>query len=284
MNAALLALVLLAPAPKKHWSKAHHVAVWAPNTWTVAAGKGDRAFVIVGPRLGKGTPQAVLHYAGPAATQTLAQKTKAQADAVRKRPGWSIVAQKRKTLGRYPAYRIGISFVDEGRKGRARLTVVLMGGSFFVLEMNAAASHFPGPTFDAIERSLEIPWAEHKLEIGVTVKAPRGWSFQADGARATIGGPVCGVGAPIMRLGAGRMPAQILEGAKPGPKVTFLGGSRATQLVEREADGLKLRMLHVHHDGLTALAMIPIGVWEDMLPTVSAILASVKPPKPRGDK
>ncbi len=284
MNAALLALVLLAPAPKKHWSKAHFVALWAPNTWTVAEGKGDRAFVIVGPKLGRGTPQAVLWNAGPAAKLTLEQKTKELADAVRKRPGWRVVAQKRKTVGPYAAYRIGIDFNDDGRKGRARFTVLLMGGSFYVLEMNASAAHFPGATFDAIEKSLEVPWSDHKLTIGVTLQVPRGWTFGTEGRGATMSGPLCGMGPPIVRLGAGRMPAEMLKDAKSGPKVSFLGGSRATQLVEREVDGLKLRMLHIHHDGLTATAIIPIGVWEDMLPTVSAIFASVKPPKPRGEK
>lgn len=284
MNAALLALVLLAPAPKKHWSKAHFVALWAPNTWTVAEGKGHKAFEIIGPKLGRGTPHVVLHNAGLADKLTLERKTKELVDVMRNRPGWRVVAQKRKTLGPYAAYRVGFDFNQEGRKGRARFTVLLMGGSFYVLEMNASAAHFPGPTFDAIEKSLEVPWSDHKLTVGITLQVPRGWTFNKEGRGATMHGPLCGMGPPVVRLRPGRIPAEQLKDAKSGPKVAFLGGSRATQLVEREVDGLQVRMLHVHHDGLTALAIIPVAVWEDMLPTVAAILASVKRPEPRGEK
>lgn len=282
MTSALLALVLLAPAPKKEWSKAHQIGIFVPNTWKVTSrDKEGRAFLIEGPKLGPGIPTAAIHFAGKADGQTLKQKTAELVKVIRKRPGWRVVAQARKRLGDHAAIRVGIAFNDEGRKGRARFTVVLLGSAFYVLEMNAAATHFPGSTFDAMERSLELPTTARKLESGLTLATPLGWGFDAAGGKCAVIGPKFGVGPPIVQIAPGNAPAQMLKGAKPGDKVRFLGTKQDTQIVEFEIEGgLKVRRLHVHTKGLTALITAPVSIWEDVLPTVEAILASVKLPKP----
>jgi hypothetical protein len=157
--------------------------------------------------------------------------------------------------------------------------VVLMGSAFYVLEMNAAASHFPGVAFDAIESSLEIPKAARKLRGGITLETPMGWTFEADGARCSVVGPRFGLGPTVVQIAPGPIPAEMLAGAKPGEKVEFLGRRRETRVMEQKLEeDLVIRRLHVHSSGITALVTAPVSVWEDVRPTVEAILASVKAP------
>ena len=274
MSALLPLLLLLAPADKQ-WSKKHGVGVWIPKEWTVVArDQGDRALVFEGPKLGPSVPHAVLWNAGVGDLEQVAQ---AVAKKIAARSGWQIVARVRKRIGPFPCVRIGIRFVEDGAKGRARVTVALLGATCYVLELSAAASHFPGRTFDRIEQSLEVPWKEQKLPGGLTFKAPAGWrAVREANAMQMVGPHLALVILQRDRDGLDPPPA-----AKPGPKISFLGRRRATLREEREFSGEKVRLLLVHADGWTGAVRMPVSAWEDLFPVAEAILktARVKEPK-----
>jgi hypothetical protein len=202
----------------------------------------------------------VLWNAGPAA---LDQVAKAVAAKIGRRPGWTIVTQVRKRIGPFPCVRMGIRFsVADGARGRARVTVALLGRNAFVLELSAAAAHFPGATFDRIEQSLEVRWSEHELG-GLTVKAPAGWA--RDGARLVLppGGMVGFEKEPELRAP---------EKTKPGPKLSFLGQRRETVVAEKGEGEERARLLLVHADGWTAAIILPVALWDDLFPVTEAIL------------
>jgi hypothetical protein len=255
-----LMVLLLAPAPPKQWSSKHEVGVWIPKQWKIVArDQGDRAFVVEGPKLGPGVPRAVLWNAGPA---DLDQVAKAVAAKVERRPGWKIVTRARKRIGPFPCVRMGIRFLEDGAKGRARVTVALLGHRAYVLELSAAAAHFPGATFDRIEQSLEVRWSEHELGA-LSVKAPAGW--ERDGARLVLppGGMVGFEKEPELRK-----PPE----SKPGPRVTFLGGRRETVVAEKGKGKERARLLLVHAGGWTAAVILPVALWDDLFPVAEAIL------------
>lgn len=255
-----LLVLLLAPAAPKEWSARHGVGIWIPKQWKVVArDQGDRAFVFEGPKLGPGVPRAVLWNAGPA---VLSQVAKAVARKIERRPGWTIVARAKKRIGPFPCVRLGIRFVEDGAKGRARVTVALLGHRAYVLELSAAAAHFPGATFDRIEQSLEVRWSEH--EVGaLSVKSPAGWA--RDGERLVL--------PPAGMIGFEREPElRAPPGAKPGPRVTFLGGRRTTLVAEKGQGEERARLLLVHADGWTAAVILPVALWDDLFPVVEAIL------------
>jgi hypothetical protein len=253
-------LVLLAPASPKQWSAKHEVGVWIPKQWRIVArDQGDRAFVVEGPKLGPGVPRGVLWNAGPAALDEVARAVAAK---IERRSGWKIVARVRKRIGPHPCVRMGIRFLEDGAKGRARVTVALLGHRVYVLELSAAAAHFPGATFDRIEQSLEVRWSEHALGE-LTVKAPAGWKL--DGARLFL--------PPAAMVGFEKEPElRAPPDAKPGPKVSFLGGRRETVVAEKGEKEERARLLLVHAEGWTAAVILPVALWDDLFPVAEAIL------------
>jgi len=272
---SLLALFFLLAPVDKQWSSKHGVGVWIPKEWKIVArDEGDRAFVVEGPKLGPGVPRAVLWNAGAADLQQVAQ---AVAKKIAARPGWEIIVQARKRIGPFPCVRMGIRFVEDGAKGRARITVAFLGARCYVLELSAAAAHFPGTTFDRIEQSLEIPWKEQKLPGGLTFKAPAGWKAVRDANAMQMVGPHLAL-VIVQRDPDGLDPP---PSAKPGVKITFLGGRRETLGEEREFEEEKFRLLLVHVDGWTAAVRMPVAVWKDLFPVAEAILKTARVVKPK---
>ncbi|MHC4548451.1 MAG: hypothetical protein ACYTEZ_06705 [Planctomycetota bacterium] len=279
--AALLALVLLAPGVDRQWSAKHGVGMWVPQQWKVVArDQGDRALVVEGPKLGPGVPRAVLWDGGSADRVSLDAFAGKVVAEVAKRPGWQIVVQARKRIGPFPCVRVGIRFAQGEARGRARFTVALLGGGFYVLELSAAASHFPGTTFDRIEQSLAVRWSEIELERGLVVEVPAGWQSQKDGGALRLTGP---------RLGGARYPMVIVEHqpagltrpptARPGPAIEFLGAKREAVQDERKLEGHKARLVLVHAHGWTGAVMLPLELWDDLFPVAEAILAGARVPK-----
>lgn len=275
MRFALL-LLLLAPEGTQ-WSKAHGIGIRPPDTWKIVErDKEARAFVIEGPELGPGTPRAVVWNLGPAAI-TLDKRADELAKAQKKREGFRIVARKRKVIGPYAAVRLGFEIgLSGGRDARGRFTLMLMGDRFVVFEMSAAASHYPGKTFDQMEKTLAIKWVERKAG-NLRFDTPIDWTYSAAGSVAKVVGPSLGVAPTVVRILEGRAPAAMLEGAEPGPPIKFLGKSRKTDVVERVVEkDLKVRMLHVFADGATAAVMAPVSIWEDVAPTFETVVKSVR--------
>jgi len=270
--AALLLLVLLAPV-QRQWSERHGVGVWFPSSWTVVArDQGARAFVVEGPRLGPGTPRAVLWNGGPATDETLGEFARKLAERVRGL-GHTITAEARKSIGPFPCIRVGTKFTSEGAKGRGRFTVALLGGSYYVLELSAAASHFPGATFDRIEQTLAVKWTKETI-AGLELKVPRGWRREDD----TLLGPLLGKGKSMLVLARDEEGLRGPPEAKPGPKVVFLGKPRETLVAHNEKRGLK--MLVVFAEGRRAVAILPAGAWPDLYPVLEAILRTARLPDP----
>ena len=277
----VLFLLLLSPA-KKEWSKVHGIGISIPATWKIVErDKQHRAFVVEGPELGPGTPRVVVSSAGPADAAPLNAKADEVAKALGKRPGFTVVARARKVVGPYAAVRFGLDLKLKGnRKGRGRVTVLLMGDRYVVLEMSAAATHFPGLVYDRIEKSLAVEWKTRKLDKQLLFDAPSSWEYRRpSGPRVLLVGPALGAGPTMVRIGDGVMPAGMLEGAKPGRKLLFLSRKRDTLVLDRERDGRKIRLLHVTADGFTATAMAPVSIWEDVAPTIETVLSSVRRPK-----
>lgn len=260
MASLSLLVLVLAPAAPKHWSAKHGVGIWIPKQWKIVArDQGERAFVVEGPKLGPGVPRAVLWNAGPA---QLGRVAKTVAAKIGRRPGWTIVTQVRKRIGPFPCVRMGIRFLEDGAKGRARVTVALLGHRAYVLELSAAAAHFPGATFDRIEQSLEVRWNEHKVGA-LFVRAPAGWT--REGERLVL--------PPAGMIGFEKEPElRAPPGAKPGPKVSFLGGRCATVVAEKGQGEERARLLLVHAEGWTAAVIFPVALWDDLFPVAEAIL------------
>lgn len=277
MAALLLVLCLHAPETRRQWSKGYGVGMWIPETWKVVErDAGKRIFVIDGPRLGAGIPRAVLTFAGGAAGTTLESVAARFEKQVGQRPGWKVMARVRKRIGPFPCVRIGLVLqLKSGAKGRARFTVALLGDRYFVLELSAAASHFPGSTFDQIEKSLTVRWADHDLPGGMTATVPAGWAARVEGARLIVAGPVLRATVVLVREEDPQRPPD----AKPGSKLRFLGKRRDT-LTARKGKGADAeRMVWVHADGWTGVAILPASSWEDLFPTAEAILAGLKKKK-----
>lgn len=278
MSAALAALLLLAPGEKAHWSEAHGVGVTLPGTWKIVArDEGDRAFVVDGPQLGPAVPRAVLWAAGDAAPGTLDEKAEALAEQVAKRKGWTVTAKVRKRIGPYPCVRIGMTFQEPGKaKGRARFTVALLGGRYYVLELSAAASHFPAQTFDRIEQSLDVKWGEAVWE-GLSLSAPAGWTATQGGRGGAIEGPRRGEAPTLVlfkREDAAQGPPP--ETARPGPALRFLGEARETLVDEREIGGEPVRMLLFNAGGWTVVVRMPAAAWDDLFPVAEEIVRRAK--------
>jgi hypothetical protein len=263
---ALLLLLLGAPTGRQ-WSEVHRVGLVLPATWKVVErDKENRAFVIEGPKLGPGTPRVVVWDGGPAGI-ALDKRATQMADLLKKRPGWKLVARQRKQVGPYPVVRFGLEFGPEERRARARFSVLLMGDRFYLLEMSAAASHFPGKTFDKLEASLDRLWPERKVGA-LKLCGPDGWTFKPDGARCSFTGP-----SVVVRLGPGEIGPDGVPGAKAGPRLKFLGKTCPTHVAEREIDGEKIRWLHVAVSGHRAAVSAPVALWDDIFPQAEAILA-----------
>ena len=278
MTAALLTLLLAAPGEKTHWSEAHGVGVALPGTWTIVAkDDGDRAFVVDGPQLGPGIPRAVLWYAGPAAARTLDDKAEQLRAQVSKREGWAITATVRKTVGPFPCVRMALTFREPGKaKGRARFTVALLGGNYYVLELSAAASHFPAKTFDRIEQSLQVKWQQETWECGITLEAPPGWKLAEGGGGGAIEGPRRGRQPTLILLSKEREMGPAPETARPGPKLRFHRELRETMIDERAIQDEEQRMLVLNAEGWTVVVRMPVDAWEDLFPVAEEIVRRAK--------
>lgn len=275
MAAALAALLLLAPGEKTHWSEAHGVGITLPGTWKILArDDGDRAFVVDGPQLGPAVPRAVLWRAGDASAGTLDAKADALAAQVAKREGWTLTAKVRKRIGPFPCVRIALAFQEPGKaKGRARFTVALLGGSYYVLELSAAASHFPAKTFDRIEQSLQVKWEDARWESGLILSAPAAWKTTPGGDGGAIEGPRRGAQPTLVLLrkeDAVQGPPP--ETARPGPPLRFLGEARESLVDEREIEGEGQRMLLFHAEGWTVAVRMPVAAWDDFFPMAEEIV------------
>jgi len=278
MAALLLSMILAAPADGRHWSEKHGVGLRVPDSWTILArDDGERAFVFEGPRLGPGVPRAVLWNGGAASEATLEQFTERLAERIRARPGWHITSTSRRDKDGFAAVRIAIRFAEGDAKGRARFTVALLGGSFYVLEMSAAASHFPGAAFDRLERSLAVPAREEDFG-GLVLDAPAGWKREQD----RLTGPALGVGASVLRVWRDEGGLRGPEGAAEAAAVEFLGARRATLEADREGGEGRpaLRMRVVHAGGWSAMLLAPRAAWDDVLPAALGMLRSARVPAP----
>ena len=279
VGASVLVLLLLAPGAKKEWSRVHPVGIRIPSTWKVLErDQGDKLLVVDGPRLGAGIPRAVLWRLPPKVAEA---DLKTVADALqmqmRSRAGTRITAVTRKRIGAFPCVRFGLLFGSKGARGR--FTVALLGDGFYALELSAAASHFPAKTFDRMEQSLEVRWTMHKPVKGMEVKLPPGWKLESKGEdRWSVEAPGLGVGPSILKVGRGDPPPDWLERFQAaGPKLAFLGASRKTKRIDMEVDGRpKVRVVHLKAEGWSVVAMIPVPVWEDIFPTMTAVLGSVR--------
>ena len=271
--ALLLGLILLlGPDTSRRWSKSHAIGVWIPKEWKILSrDEGIKAFVVDGPQLGPGKPRMVLTTAGGTAASTLTEIADRLAAQVAKRPGWQVVARVPKRIGPWPCIRIGIRFLENGAKGRARFTVVSMGDRYYVLELSAASSHFPGATFDRIERSLAVRW--RKMKIGeAEVEVPAGWFAEVqEGLLVEAPAP-----ARCVMFVAKR--PRIEDEGKPGPKVTLLGKRRESTKQERRIGDMTVRRLIVNAEGWNADVMMPVSLWEDYFPVMEEILKRLRAP------
>jgi len=282
MTRALLMLLLAAPDGGRLWSEKHGVGVTLPRTWTVKARDSDGTIVEAdGPLLGRAIPHLVLRDAGPANGETVMALAKRLADGLVQRPGWRVTAMPRTTVGAFPAVRVGLSFVANGTKARARFTVVLLGDRYVTLELSAAASNFPGATFDGVEQSLEVKWEERELPRGRRVQLPPGWIGEGSGEGIAVRAPRIG-GAPsvLFLTPEADADAKPPEGAVAAGKVAFAGKKRESFEGTREQEGRPLRLRWVHAEGWTGVFVGPEEAWEDLFPTAEAILAGLRPTAP----
>jgi len=273
--AALLLVLLLAPADGLIWSKAHGICVRIPDTWKITdRDREQRAFVVEGPQLGPGVPHLVVWNAGEGAG-TLAAKTDGIVADLEKRPGWRVTARVPKRVGPWPAVRLGVRFVDEGRKGQARVTVLRLGDRFVVLEMSAAASHFPAAIYDRIEASLDVKWSEQTLPGGLRTEVPAGWAARVEAGRLTVQAPLATERPCVLFLARADAPE---APGDAGPKVRFLGQARATVQEEREVGELRVRMVRLQVEGWSAVVMMPVDAWDEAFPVMEEILARASLP------
>jgi len=276
-----LCLLLLAPLGGKQWSKAHSVGIWIPSSWKIVKrDQGSEAFLVHGPRLGAGVPRLVLTRVADARTRTLGQVAADLERRVAKLPGWTRTVTVRKRIGAFPAVRVGWRFKEDDLRGRARFTVVLLGNVYFVLELSAAAAHFPGATFDRIEASLEVPWTKRTLAGGLTLETPAGWPFEPDRKGGTIRGPRMGLMPAMVGLAREQGAPAAPPGSKPGPKVSFLGTKRVSHDVERKMHGHPMRLRQVQAGDWSAAIILPVDSWDDLYPIAEKILTTAKLPEP----
>jgi hypothetical protein len=196
---------------------------------------------------------------------------------MRSRAGTRITSVTRKRIGAFPCVRFGLLMGSKG--ARARFTVALMGDAFYTLELSAAASHFPARTFDQMEQSLEVRWTEQKPVKGLKVKLPPGWKLEVENQeRWSVDAPRLGVGRSILKVGRGEPPPDWMKRYRAGgPKLKFLGASRETMRADMEVPGRpKVRALYLKGEGWSVVAMVPATVWEDIFPTLEAVLKTVR--------
>ncbi len=282
MSRALLLLLLAAPEGGRLWSEKHGVGVTLPPTWTVKARDSDGTIVEAdGPLLGRAIPHLVLRDAGAANGETVQALAKRLADELLKRPGWRVTAMPRTAIGAFPAVRVGLAFVANGTNARARFTVALLGGRYVTLELSAAASNFPGATFDAVEQSLEVKWEERRLSRGMRVALPPGWIGEGAGEGISVRAPRIG-GAPsvLFLRPEADAEAEPPEGAVAAGKVALAGRKRESFEGRREQEGEALRLRWVHAEGWTGVFVGPEEAWEDLFPTAEAILDGLRPVAP----
>ena len=278
MLALAISLLLLAPEDGREWSAKHAVGLRIPASWTVVAkDDGERVFVVEGPRLGPGVPRVVLWNGGPASDKGIEAFTDELVARIRARPGWTVSTRTRRVVGSAPTIRIAVGFTEEDARGRGRFTVALLGGSFYVLEMSAAASHFPAAAFDRLEGSLAVATREERFG-DLVVAAPAGWERQDD----RLIGPALGVGPAVLRLWRDEGGLRGPDGAAAGPEVEFLGARRRTLLANREKgeDRPALRMRLVHGDWWSAMLLAPSETWYDVEPAALDVLRSARLPAP----
>jgi len=267
---AMVAL-LLAPADKLEWSESHPVGMWVPPRWKVLERDRDATLLVIdGPRLGPGVPRVVLRHLGPA-RKPLDDMAEELAAKVCKRPGWEETVRTRRRIDPWPAVRCAFRFVEESTIGQARLTIVLLGGDYYALELSAPASHFPAGTYDQLEQSLAVRWEEVLLPDGLQVEVPAGWAHDVREGRLSVDAPPLAEARAVLFIKRGAAP----EGAE-GPKLLFLGGRRPTHTEERRQDELAVRLLTVSGADHAAAVMMPVAVWDDLFPVMERILASGK--------
>jgi len=275
--AALLLVLLLAPGEGMEWSEAHGIGIRIPEQWTIKErDREQRAFIVEGPQLGPGIPHLVVWNAGEGAG-TLAGKADAIVADLEKRAGWRVTARVKKRVGPWPAVRLGVRFLDDGRKGQARVTVVRLGDRYVVLEMSAAASHFPAATYDRIESSLDVKWTAQALPGGLRTEVPAGWTAHVEEGRLTVRAPFPAGPACVLFL----EPAGKEAPGEAGPKVRFLGQARATVQEEREVEGARVRMVRFAAEGWSAVVMMPVDRWEETFPVMEEILGRASRPPPK---
>jgi len=275
----LICLPLLLAAPtRKEWSEAHGVGIVVPNSWTILErDKGQRAFVLQGPKLSGSQPRLVIWRGGGPGDRTLKQTTKKLDAQIRKRTGWTRTAMAAHKVGRWPAIRLGYSFQEDGKpRGRGRVSVVLYGGNVYMLEMGAAARGFPAATFDQIERSLEVKGEAFTLVEDATVQVPPGWQAK----RTETGLVAQGPRRAMVRL--------IREGSRdnseqPPPPENKLDGTFGFQgkrhpkyTATRKINDVEVQMAWLRHNGWSAVVMMPVAAWDEIGPGAEALLESLK--------
>lgn len=275
--AALLALLLFAPGEKLHWSEAHGVGLMLPGTWKIVAhDDGDRAFVVDGPQLGPGVPRAVLWSAGAADRASLEETAVKLAEQIQRR-GWTVTTKVRKSIGPFPCVRMAIAFQEPGKaKGRARFTVALLGDRYFVLELSAAASHFPASVFDRMEQSLQVKWSATNFEGGLRFEVPPGWKVTGGAEGGVVEGPRRGQQPTLIFWKREDALARPPPEAKPADAMRFLGKRHKTLVAERELRGEFVRMLAFHDGTWTIVVRMPRAAWDDLFPIAAAIVERAK--------
>ncbi|MEM8883070.1 MAG: hypothetical protein AAGD14_03285 [Planctomycetota bacterium] len=279
MRVAGLALLLLLLPGAKTWSKKHKIGVSLPQRWNlVKTDDGARAFVVEGPQLGDGSPHLVIWSLGSAGERTLKQWAENLDGKLRTRAGWKRTAMVDHTVGPWPAIRMGYGFQEEGKaKGRARVSVVLYGGSIVVFEMSGSARGFPAATFDRVEKSLEAKWETVALPDKAKAHVPPGWQVMPTPKGMRAAGPR---GALVI-LQQGNQPPQ---GSKPEGTLLFLGEKRAVQTDTREFKGSAVQLRWVTHAGWEGVIIMPKDAWAEIGPGARAILARFELPPPRDGK
>ena len=281
MRVFLICIPLLLAAPAKmQWSKAHGIGIVVPNSWKIVErDKGQRAFVVQGPKLSGSQPRLVVWNAGGAGDRPLKRIAKELDEQIRKRSGWTRSAMVDHKVGRWPAMRMGYSFQEKDKpRGRGRVSLVLYGGNVYVLEMGAAARGFPAATFDQVERSLIAKGESFTLVEDATVSVPPGWQAKKTETGIVVQGPRNAVVHLIREHSR-----DDAEGPPPPPgnkldgTMGFQGKRHPKYTATRKVNGVEVRMAWLRHDGWSAVVMMPVAAWDEIAPGAEALLESLKP-------
>ncbi|MFQ5845268.1 MAG: hypothetical protein ACE5JG_09810, partial [Planctomycetota bacterium] len=248
----------------------------ALSAYSVAA--SDEIAVIEGPLLGGARPRGVLRNLGMSRLplERLADQVAASLD---KRGGRRVTGRGRRSIGPFPAVRLGLGVEEGGGRGRGRMTLVRLGLKVFSLELSAPTSNFPSGAYEQIEASLEVRWTRRTTPTGLALELPPGWTVEEKGARRlVVAGPVVGAGRPMVvveRPEPGAKPAP--ETGSLGPVLRFLRRRLKTRRVERCREGATLVRVAFRTEGWAGGVIIPAEVYDDHWPVAAAILERMAP-------